>query len=166
MVDEFKDWMPETPFASRRNRSIIFRERFRMSLPFHIDGIDHVVIRANDVRALMRFYGDVLGCATERTDPEIGLYQLRAGRSLIDLVDVQGKLGRAGGGPPRTDARNMDHLCLRIDPFDERALRDHLTRHGVAPGEVVRRFGAEGRGPSMYIEDPEHNVVELKGPPD
>lgn len=154
------------PFTRGRNRSILFPGWIRMSLPFHIDGIDHVVIRANDVRALMRFYGEVLGCLPVRADSDIGLYQLRAGRSLIDLVDVLGKLGRAGGGPPRTDARNMDHLCLRIDPFDEQALRDHLTRHGVAPGEVVRRFGAEGHGPSMYIEDPEHNVVELKGPPD
>jgi catechol 2,3-dioxygenase-like lactoylglutathione lyase family enzyme len=137
-----------------------------MSTPFRVKGIDHIVIRANDVGVMVRFYSDVLGCVLERADPDIGLYQLRAGRSLIDLVDVEGELGRAGGGAPKPDARNMDHLCIGVDPFDEQTMRHHLSSYGVTPGDVVRRYGAEGRGPSMYIEDPEHNVVELKGPPD
>ena len=91
--------------------------------------------------------------------------QLRAGRSLVDLVDVAGKLGRAGGAPPGRDGRNMDHLCLRVDPFDADAIAAHLRAHGVTPGEVDSRYGAEGEGPSMYISDPEGNAVELKGPP-
>lgn len=136
-----------------------------MTLSFQIRGIDHVVLRASNVCVMARFYSEVLGCVMERADPDIGLYQMRAGRSLIDLVDIGGELGRAGGGAPDRNARNMDHLCLRIDPFDEAALRQHLEAHGVSPGEVFQRYGAEGRGPSMYIEDPEHNVVELKGPP-
>lgn len=137
-----------------------------MNTPFHVKGIDHVVIRANDVSVMVRFYSEVLGCVLERADPDIGLYQLRAGRSLIDFVDIRSELGRAGGGAPRPDSRNMDHLCLGVDPFDEQTLRHHLAAHRVAPGDVFRRYGAEGQGPSMYIEDPEHNVVELKGPPD
>ncbi len=137
-----------------------------MNTPFQVKGIDHIVIRAVDVGVMVRFYSEVLGCVLERADPDLGLYQLRAGRSLVDVVDVKGELGRAGGGTPKPDARNMDHLCIGVDPFDEPALRRHLAAHGVAPGEVVRRYGAEGRGPSMYIEDPEHNVIELKGPPD
>lgn len=136
-----------------------------MTIPFHVRGIDHVVIRAKDVGVMVRFYSEVLGCVLERADPDIGLYQLRAGRSLIDLVDIRGELGRAGGGVPDREARNMDHLCVGVEPFDEQALRQHLESHGVSPGAVLQRYGAEGRGPSIYIEDPEHNVVELKGPP-
>ncbi len=136
-----------------------------MMIPFRVRGIDHVVLRANDVSVMVRFYSEVLGCVLERADPDIGLYQLRAGHSLIDLVDIRGELGRAGGGAPDRNARNMDHLCLRVNSFDEAALRRHLESHDVRPGEVFQRYGAEGRGPSMYIEDPEHNVVELKGPP-
>jgi hypothetical protein len=49
----------------------------------------------------------------------------------------------------------MDHLCLRIEPFDEKAIVAHLERHG-----------AEGNGVSIYLTDPEGNVVELKGPSD
>jgi catechol 2,3-dioxygenase-like lactoylglutathione lyase family enzyme len=134
-------------------------------MTIRIQCIDHVVLRVRDIDRAIRFYCDMLGCAVERRLDELGLIQLRAGRSLIDLVDVAGGLGQQGGAPPGAEARNMDHLALRIDPFDEAALRAHLEAHGVAPGEVVTRYGAEGDGPSMYIRDPEGNTVELKGPP-
>jgi glyoxylase I family protein len=135
-----------------------------MERPFSPAGIDHVVLRVRDVGRMTRFYCEVLGCVLERAATDLGLYQLRAGRSLIDLVDVAGELGRAGGAAPGTEGRNLDHLCLRIDPFDEETLRRHLLGHGILPGEVVTRYGAEGFGPSMYISDPEANTVELKGP--
>ena len=133
--------------------------------PIAILGIDHVVLRVQDVARMQRFYCDVLGCSVEKVQAEIGLTQLRAGRSLIDLVDVEGKLGRTGGAPPGAEGRNMDHLCLRVERLDGGPLRTWLESKGVAPGEIVSRYGAEGDGPSMYITDPEGNVVELKGPP-
>ena len=88
--------------------------------------IDHVVLRVVDLDRALAFYRDVLGCPLERRQDDIGLVQLRAGRSLIDLVPIDGVLGRAGGAAA----------------------------------------GAEGEGPSLYIRDPDGNVVELKGPPD
>jgi hypothetical protein len=93
------------------------------------------------------------------------LTQLRAGRSLIDLVTVDGKLGREGGGAPGREGRNMDHLCLRLDPFDGEAIREYLASKKIPAGEISSRYGAEGEGPSIYINDPEGNMVELKGPP-
>jgi catechol 2,3-dioxygenase-like lactoylglutathione lyase family enzyme len=134
--------------------------------PFAVRTIDHVVIRAVDVEAMIAFWRDVLGCAVERARPDLGLYHLRAGASQVDIVDTDGTLGRAGGGPPAADGRNMDHVCLRIDPFDGDALAAHLRAHGIAVGEVTRRFGAEGEGPSLYVEAPEGTIVELKGPPE
>jgi glyoxylase I family protein len=128
-------------------------------------GIDHVVLRVTDLEAALRFYCSVLGCREERRVDELGLVQLRAGRSLIDLVAVDGKLGRDGGAPPGVEGRNMDHLALRIGHFDETALRAHLTAHGVEVGEVATRYGAEGAGPSLYIRDTDGNTIELKGPP-
>ena len=133
---------------------------------FTVQGIDHVVLRVVDVEGVIRFYQDVLGCAVERRKDDLGLIQLRAGRSLIDLVDVNGELGQKGGAAPGAEARNMDHFCLRIDPFDEAQIRAHLWAHGVEAGELATRYGAEGDGPSFYIQDPEGNTVELKGPPD
>ena len=130
-----------------------------------IGGLDHVVIRANDMEAMVAFYRDVLGCAVERElSPEFGLVQLRAGRSLIDIVSVQGKIGQAGGAGPGKEGRNMDHFCLRVDAFDEQAIRAHLARFGVHAGPLAMRYGAEGNGPSIYLQDPEGNTVELKGP--
>jgi glyoxylase I family protein len=132
---------------------------------FSIRQIDHIVLRVRDLEAMRRFYMDVLGCTAERDQPELGLYQLRAGQSLIDSVTVDGKLGRAGGAAPGTEGRNLDHLCLRIEPFDEPALRQWLVSKGAAVGEAGQRYGAEGDGPSLYLSDPEGNTVELKGPP-
>ena len=92
--------------------------------------------------------------------------QLRhAGRCLVDLVPVDGKLGLAGGAAPGVEGRNVDHFCFRIDPFDEDAVRHHLGALGIACGATESRYGAQGEGPSIYLNDPEGNVIELKGPP-
>ena len=137
-----------------------------MSSPIQVLGIDHVVLRVADVERSLHFYTVVLGCAEERRVEKLGLYQLRAGSGLIDLVDVNGPLGKLGGAPPAAAGRNVDHFALRIEKLDEKLLREYLERHGVEPGEVGRRYGADGYGPSVYIPDPDGNVVELKGPPD
>jgi catechol 2,3-dioxygenase-like lactoylglutathione lyase family enzyme len=132
-----------------------------------IKALDHVVIRAVDVDAMLRFYCDVLGCAVERELPlEFGLIQLRAGSALIDIVPVDSALGRAGGAAPGVEGRNMDHFCLRLETFDEAEIRAHLEKFGIEAGPVETRYGAEGNGPSLYLQDPDGNTVELKGPPD
>jgi glyoxylase I family protein len=137
----------------------------RTSVPFTLLGLDHAVLRVRDLAGLERFYCEVVGCAVERRRPELGLLHLRAGRTMIDLVDAAGPLGREGGGPPDREGHNVDHLCLRVEPFDAAAIAGHLHRHGVEPGEVALRFGADGEGPSLYLHDPEGNRIELKGPP-
>jgi glyoxylase I family protein len=135
-------------------------------VPFSLRRIDHVVLRVRDVARMEAFYCDVLGCSVERRKDDIGLIQLRAGASLIDLVPVDGMLGRQGGAAPAAEGgHNLDHLCLRVDPFDLDALRAHLRACGVEPGEYGSRYGAEGDGPSLYLHDPEGNALELKGPP-
>jgi glyoxylase I family protein len=127
--------------------------------------IDHLVLRVVDLDRMLRFYCGVLGCTIERRLDAVGLVQLRAGRSLVDLVPVDGELGRAGGAPPGSEGRNLDHFCFRVEPFDETAIRQHLEANNIEAGALASRYGAEGVGPSLYIADPEGNVVELKGPP-
>lgn len=129
-------------------------------------GIDHVVLRVTDVPRACAWYAAVLGCKVERALPSLGLTQLRAGASLIDLVDVNGPAGKAGGTAAARKRRNMDHFCVQIAEFSERKIIAHLKRKGVRPGAVARRYGALGHGPSMYLTDPDGNTVELKGPPD
>jgi glyoxylase I family protein len=132
---------------------------------FKLLGLDHLVLRVVDLDRMIGFYCGALGCTVEKRQDAIGLVQLRAGAQLIDLVPVDGKLGRAGGAAPGREGRNLDHFCLRIEPFDEAALRAELARRGVAAGEYGSRNGADGEGPSLYLSDPEGNGVELKGPP-
>jgi len=131
----------------------------------NIREIDHLVLRVSKLDQMLHFYCDVLGCSIERRVDTIGLVQLRAGNSLLDLVPVDGKLGSAGGAAPGKEGRNLDHFCFRVEPFDEAAIRGHLLAHQVEAGPLASRNGAEGEGPSIYISDPEGNVVELKGPP-
>jgi glyoxylase I family protein len=136
-----------------------------MTAPPKLLGLDHVVLRVRDLDAALRFYVGMLGATEERRIDALGLIQVRAGASLIDLVPVDSPLGKHGGGPPDPNGKNVDHICLRIEPFDAEALAAHLRAHGVAPGDVGDRYGADGTGPSMYVRDPDGNVVELKGPP-
>ncbi len=126
--------------------------------------IDHVVFRVSDLDSALRFYTEVLGATLEKVQPDIGLYQLRAGTSLIDLVPVEGKLGRTGGAGPGKEGRNVDHVCFRVVPWDEAEILAHLAGHGIE-AQVARRYGAEGDGPSIYLADPDGNGLELKGPP-
>ena len=131
---------------------------------FQILDIDHVVIRAANLDVMTRFYRGVLGCMLEKEQLELGLIQLRAGRALIDLLQVGGSIDRPESGVPGA-GRNMDHLCLRVEPFDADGLKTWFAGHDVRIGEPATRYGADGYGPSLYLFDPEGNMVELKGPP-
>jgi len=137
-----------------------------MKAAITIREIDHIVLRVVDLARMLAFYGDVLGCREVRRQDEIGLVQLRAGSSMVDLIPISGKLGAAGGAAPGKEGRNVDHFCFRVEPFDEAAIRAHLAAHGIEAGPAASRFGAEGEGPSIYLTDPEGNTVELKGPSD
>jgi glyoxylase I family protein len=130
-----------------------------------ISHIDHVVYRVVNVNKVIAFYETVMGATMEKVQPEIGLYQLRLGNALVDLVPFDGKLGSERGGRPDTESANVDHICFRVDPWDEDALMRHLHSLGIQC-QVARRYGADGYGPSIYISDPEGNQIELKGPPE
>lgn len=133
--------------------------------PFSVQRIDHLVLRVKDLDESVAFYVSVIGCTVEKRRDDLGLVHLRTGASMIDLISVSGRLGSTGGRAADTEGRNLDHLCLRIEPFDDAAIRAHLSNHGVSPhGDVVQNFGAEGTGPSLYFSDPDGNAIEFKGP--
>ena len=125
--------------------------------------LDHIVLRTDRYQELIDFYCDVLGCSVERTlSDSFGLTQLRAGSALIDIVDVDGELGKQGGSPPGETGRNLDHFCLQIEPFEEQALQDYLRTCGVDVGDFEERYGAQGMGRSLYLKDLSGNTVELR----
>ena len=123
-------------------------------MTFHVERIDHVVLRVRDLPGMVRFYEQALGFKVERTLERLSLVQMRAGASMLDLIKAERP---AAGG-------NMDHLCFRIEPFDRSTIESRLSPLGIAIGETVQRYGAEGTGSSVYFSDPEGNQIELKGP--
>ena len=132
-------------------------------MPLNIAGIDHIVLRTTQLSKMIQFYCDVLGCKVERKlPPETGLIQLRAGNALIDLVPVGSELGRVGGGPPTKTENNLDHFCLLLEPISVQQISNHLKQHKIAVDDFSERYGSEGFGQSIYIEDPEGNTVELR----
>jgi len=122
-------------------------------MTFHVERIDHVVLRVRDLAAMVKFYEQALGFREERRIERLGLVQMRAGASMLDLIRAE-----------RVDGRNMDHLCFRVQPFDRDAIVTRLAPYAISVGETVERYGAEGDGPSVYFNDPEGNQIELKGP--
>lgn len=127
-----------------------------------IKSLDHLVLRVRDLEGMIAFYRDVIGLTVERRQDAIGLVQLRAGTQLVDLVAVDGVLGRMGGAGPGREGRNLDHFCLNVEGFDLAAVTRHLEAHGVAIGDAGQRYGAGGEGLSVYLSDPEGNGLELR----
>jgi catechol 2,3-dioxygenase-like lactoylglutathione lyase family enzyme len=172
-----KSWLEGTPLAFEDQREEVASwqarahrtrhgEARRIAAMLAIKGIDHVVLRVRDLEAMRRFNCDVLGAVHVAYRPEFAMSHLRVGAAMIDLVAVDGPLGKRSGAAAGIEGRNMDHLCLKVEPFDQDAIVARLKAHGVEVGEVRRRFGAEGNGVSIYLGDPEGNTVELKGPGD
>ena len=133
---------------------------------FELLGIDHVVLRVHQLEPMLRFYRNVLGCDLVRKNEKLGLYHLAAGSSLIDLIPVDMELGKKGGKPPEREGHNVDHIAIKIHPFNGPSIIRYLLSKGIEAGNVEIRFGADGKGPSIYLKDPEGNGIELKGIPD
>jgi len=128
-----------------------------------IIGIDHLVLRTTKRNEMLYFYCQILGCNIEReTSTELGLTQLRAGTALIDLVEVDSQLGKLGGAPPSLFNNNLDHFCLQLKAISNDAMVSYLSSFGLKLERFANRYGAQGFGDSLYIKDPEGNVVELK----
>ena len=132
--------------------------------PISIRTLDHVVLRVANLDRALEFYCNAIGCTVERRVDKIGLVQLRAGTSLIDLVPVDSELGRKLGHGPQDHGRNLDHFALELEDFDVAAIREYLAGYGIDIGDVADRYGAQGTGPSIYLQDPDGNTLELKGP--
>lgn len=115
--------------------------------------LDHIVLNVADVERSLAFYTEELGLAPihveewrrgERFFPSVRINE----GSILDLVVL-----------PRT-GDNVDHFCMVVEPMDFDALRAS-GRFEVEEGPAIR-FGARGDGTSIYIRDPDQNLVELR----
>ena len=129
--------------------------------PFDLRAIDHVVLIVDDLEAAVKWYAEVVGASEEHSLREYGMVQLRAGASMIDLVDAASKEGK-WARPAVEGGRNLDHLCLEIGPVTQKAMLAHLAKHRLEIEEEGLRMGAKGQGYSWYIRDPWDHQIELK----
>jgi glyoxylase I family protein len=129
-----------------------------MEIPLKVAELDHVVLRCRDQDRAYDFYTRILGLSEERRIAQIGLIQLRAGRSMVDLVPAAG---------PRVEAGlNVDHVCIGVEARDLNEVVSYLRGQSVEVlGDPAMRYGAHGAGLSIYVRDPEGNVIELKQMP-
>lgn len=121
---------------------------------FAIKGIDHIVLRTNKINEMIHFYCNILSCHIENKQEEIKLTQLRAGDSIIDLIETSEELAEG--------IRHIEHFCLRITPFNYENLSQYFQQHNIEIYRYGNRYGAQGYGQSFYLKDPEGNEVELK----
>ena len=135
-----------------------------MTSPIPLKGLDHVVLLVGDMQRATAFYTEVIGCSIDNDLPQHGMRQLRAGASLIDLVDISTEEGK-WARPDIAGGRNVDHIALGLGPVDPETVRAHLAAHHVEIEEEGDRIGAEGDTLSFYIRDPDGNSIELSFPP-
>ena len=136
-------------------------------VPFVVERLDHLVLRTENIEKLRDFYLS-LGCIVVRDlTKTVGLLQLRLGTSMLDLVDVHGQMGESGGSAPGSSGLNLDHFAVRVEPFDVDQILEFCDSLGIT-GKFATELvlGAEGYGKAVYIEDPDGNRIELKGPPE
>ena len=117
-------------------------------------GLDHVVLLSSDVERALRWWMDELGLAGDRVE------RWRAGEVPFPSVRVDdGTIIDLFEGSPV--GRNVDHLCVVVDPTTD---LDALAASGTFEVErgPVEVYGARGVGRSIYVRDPDGNVVELR----
>ena len=127
-----------------------------------ITEMDHIVLRVKDVDVSLQFYTETLGMKAERVEQwQKGEVRFPSARlnddTIIDFFAAdQEPIGREG-------ARNQDHFCMVIEPTDMDELKSKFEALGVdiqaGPG---KRWGSHGDGISLYVYDPDDNVVELR----
>ncbi len=130
-----------------------------------VTGLDHVVLVSDDVDRSLDFYCGLLGLAGDRVDEwrsgDVPFPSVRIDETtIIDLFPtamVDGDGDRGGPG----SARNLDHLCVTIEPTDLDAVAAS-GRVEVVRGPQDHLFGAQGYATSLYIADPDGNTVELR----
>ena len=115
--------------------------------------LDHIVLNTPDVERALAFYTGLLEMEGDRVE------EWRAGKVLFPSVRVNAETIIDLMQVDRT-GENMNHLCLVVDADDVDAIAADERFDIVTPPGV--RYGARGDGRSVYVRDPDGNVVELR----
>ncbi len=121
----------------------------------HLDRLDHLVLTVRDLSATVDFYTRVLGM-TEVTFGQ-GRKALQFGNQKINLHEA----GREFEPKAKTPVPCSADLCfITATPIAD--VQAHLAAHGVPVEEgPVPRTGAIGPITSVYVRDPDGNLIEI-----
>ena len=145
----------------------------KATMPFQ--RLDHIVLRCRSKQEMLDFYVGVLGAEPEWVGRMgAALSHLRIGSSLIDLTTYVSPAARSmhpgGSGLPieapdpsnDAEAGTLYHFAISVAPYDPEEVSNYLSSRGFPPFAQGQRCGADGDGYSIYLRDPENNVLELK----
>ena len=126
--------------------------------------LDHLVLTVSDITETVRFYTQVLGMRGMQFDAADGSrrWALKFGQSKINLHQK----GREFAPKAAHTQTGSADLCFLTDaPIDDWLA--HLAIHQVEIEEgPVRRTGATGPIVSVYLRDPDQNLIEVSVPAD
>jgi catechol-2,3-dioxygenase len=126
--------------------------------------MDHIVLNAEDVEALVHFYSEIVELEPER------LEEFRSGKvpfpsirlNADTVIDLAPKMMWEGSRPRMLGRPNLNHFCLTLEKEEWEKLRDRLAASGLTIDGPHPRWGAHGHGTSYYFHDPEGNEIEAR----
>jgi catechol 2,3-dioxygenase-like lactoylglutathione lyase family enzyme len=125
-----------------------------------VRSLDHLVLRVRDLDRSLAFYQGLLSLRVEGLEQhrrgERPFVSLRVGESLLDLVPDPGY------EPGPAAQAGLVHFCVTLGEFAATVRRLRAAGVPFLEDEPVARAGARGVAPSIYAQDPDGYVVELK----
>ena len=126
--------------------------------------MDHIVLNAEDIEALVHFYTKILELEPER------LVEFREGKvpfpsvrvNADTVIDLAPKPMWVNSQPRTVGRPNLNHFCLTLGKPEWEHLRERLTAHQIVVDGPYPRWGAHGNGTSYYFHDPEGNEIEAR----
>lgn len=126
--------------------------------------MDHIVLNAEDIEALVHFYTEVVELEPERVKEfHRGEVLFPSVRVNVDtVIDLAPKAMWERTSLRTQGRRNLNHFCLTLEKGDWERLRERLATRQIAIEGPLPRWGARGNGTSFYFHDPESNEIEAR----
>lgn len=119
-----------------------------------LKNFDHIVLTTSHLEECLHFYRDFLGMTVSC---ENGRYALLFGRCKINIHRRPGEFKPAAAYPV---SESID-LCIITETPMEKVLSELLTKGAPVITDIVDRHGARGPMKSIYLRDPDGNLIEI-----
>lgn len=118
-----------------------------------IQAIDHLVLTTKNLKGCLHFYGDVLEM---KITHENNRYALYFGNQKINIHARKGEFQPSADNP---SYGSLD-ICFMINEKIEDILKEIEKKHYPVEEGIIKRHGAGGDMQSIYLRDPDGNLIE------